>query len=424
MFYRLTDYLHFARMFGRNRRRQRVWGELYEQAIRSQTFKLPIATVVQLIPTEACNLRCPFCNQWGENGYFFDGVRPIQHMDEASLTKLMRDLSPRDSLISVHGGEPFVYKHLDTLLELLREQQFDVIFTTNGTLLKPRLKQLAKIRNLMFLLSIDGDEPAHDKVRGKGTFRKARAGMAELFDLRRQLGLPLPAVIISSVVCEWTTETLEKIYEVARDFNALAINYNFRWFLTEDVGLAYERHLQHEFGVKSSGAWRGWISANHEKHDYSSVEAALARVLKNRRRLSRPFVFTTPSQLRGSDYQTYFTDYLNTFGNESCFMPYYWARIHANGELIFCPGHPDIIAGNVFRDGLVNAFNSEMAIKFRKHMLTNRLPICNRCCGMYMTNPARSFEQKARRRLALPKQVNPHWPDMKRGDRMNKMFHD
>ena len=25
---------------------------------------------------------------------------------------------------------------------------------------------------------------------------------------------------------------------------------------------------------------------------------------------------TTPSQLRGSDYQTYFTDYLNTFGSD------------------------------------------------------------------------------------------------------------
>ena len=117
----------------------------------------------------------------------------------------------------------------------------------------------------------------------------------------------------------------------------------------------------------------------------------------------RPFVFTTPSQLRGSDYQTYFTDYLNTFGNESCFMPFYWARIHANGELIFCPGHPDIIAGNVFRDGFMESFNSDVAIKFRKHMLTNRLPICNRCCGLYMTNPARPFEQKARKRLGSTK---------------------
>jgi len=104
MSYHLTDYLHFARMYSRNRRRQRVWGKLYEASVRSRDFKLPIATVVQLIPTEACNLRCPFCNQWGENGYFFDGVRHVQHMNEESLIKLMRGLSPRDSLISVHGG--------------------------------------------------------------------------------------------------------------------------------------------------------------------------------------------------------------------------------------------------------------------------------------------------------------------------------
>ena len=409
--YRLTDYLHFARMYAGNQRRQRVWGKLYEASVRSQTFKLPIATVVQLIPTEACNLRCPFCNQWGENGYFFDGVRHVKHMDEGSLIKLMRGLSPRDSLISVHGGEPFVYKHIDTLLDLLREQQFDVMFSTNGTLLKRHLNQLAKVRNLIFLLSIDGDEQTHDKVRGKGTFAAARESIAELFELRRRLNEPLPAVIMSTVVCEWTTEVLERVYDVARDFNALAINYNFRWFLTEDVGHAYERHLKSEFGLKSSGAWRGWLSTNHEKHDYSNVAAALTRVLQKKRSFSRPFVVTTPSQLRGSDYQTYFTDYLNTFGNESCFMPFYWARIHASGELIFCPGHPDIIAGNVFNDGFMESFNSDMAIRFRKHMLTNRLPICNRCCGLYMTNPARAFEQKARKRLALPKQVTTHWPE-------------
>ena len=90
-------------------------------------------------------------------------------------------------------------------------------------------------------------------------------------------------------------------------------------------------------------------------------------------------------------------------------MPFYWARIHANGDLIFCPGHPDVIAGNVFRDGFMESFNSEMAVKFRKHILRNRLPICNRCCGLYMTNPARPFEQKARRRLGLPKDVAVHY---------------
>jgi MoaA/NifB/PqqE/SkfB family radical SAM enzyme len=169
--------------------------------------------------------------------------------------------------------------------------------------------------------------------------------------------------------------------------------------------------LQEQFGVKSSGAWRGWLSDHHDAHDYGRVAEALSRVLRQkRRRILPPYVMTTPSQLRGKDYETYFTDYLDTFGNESCFMPFYWARVHANGDLIYCPGHPDIIVGNVFRDGLMEAFNSEMSIKFRKHMLTNRLPICNRCCGLYMTNPARPYEQKARRKLGIPREVATHWP--------------
>ncbi len=407
--YTLADYFHFFQMYRRNQRRQRRWGSEFEAAVRDGSFKLPAATVVQLIPTEACNLRCPFCNQWGENGYFLSGVRHATHMDEQGLVRLLRGLSPVDSLISVHGGEPFAYKHTPTLLRLLRERQFDVMFSTNGTLLTPHLEALAQIKNLAFLLSIDGDEETHDRIRGQGTFARAREALAELFALRRRAGTPPPFVVMSIVVCEWTTEVLEKAYDVARDFQAFAINYNFRWFLTEKIGITYEKHLEREFGVKSSGAWRGWVSADHEKHDYGNVARALERVLRRKRfRLSPPFVVTTPSQLRGRDYEKYFTDYLNTFGNESCFMPFYWARVHANGDLIFCPGHPDIIAGNVFRDGFMASFNSEMAVKFRKHMLGNRLPICNRCCGLYMTNPARPFEQKARRRLGLPKEVNTH----------------
>jgi hypothetical protein len=90
--YTLSDYLHFFRLYRRNQQRQRNWGREFETAVRNESFKLPAASVVQLIPTEACNLRCPFCNQWGENGYFLNGVRHATHMDESSLVQLMRSL--------------------------------------------------------------------------------------------------------------------------------------------------------------------------------------------------------------------------------------------------------------------------------------------------------------------------------------------
>jgi MoaA/NifB/PqqE/SkfB family radical SAM enzyme len=408
--YTPADIGHFGRMWWRGWRRQRAWGRRYEASIRDGTYQLPAAAVVQLIPTEACNLRCPMCNQWGENGYFLSGAREVTHMDPDALSLLVHGLSPADSLISVHGGEPFAYKHMDVLLALLSERPFDVIFSTNGTLMERHLDGLARIRNLALLLSIDGDEAAHDRIRGEGSFRRAREGLAALFASRRRAGQPRPLVVMSFVVCEWNADVIERAYQVAQDLGVLALNYNMRWFLRQEIGLAYERHLEQEFGVRSSGAWRGWVS-NHPDHDYHGAAAALRQVLRRqRRRLLPPYVVTTPSQLRGDDFETYFSDYLNVFGNESCFMPFYWARVHANGDLIYCPGHPDIIAGNVFRDGFLAAFNSEVSVKFRRYILGNRLPICNRCCGLYMTNPARPVEQGARRRLGLDRRVTAHFP--------------
>ena len=409
--YTTHDYLHFARFYWRGRRRQQRWSKDFEASVRDGSFKLRAAAVVQLIPTEACNLRCPFCNQWGTNGYFLAGSRKVESIDQHAIIPLIERLSPVDSMINVHGGEPFAYKQIDNLLETLADRDFDVLITTNGTLMKSHLAAVARIRNLAFILSIDGDEETHDSVRGQGTFKRISEGLEALFDLRRELGLPLPLVIMSTVVCEWTTDVIERAYETASEQGVFMLNYNLRYFMPENAGVAYEKHLEEQMGVTSSGAWRGWVAPAHDQHDYRETVDRLRRLLMRKRlRVWPPYVVTGPSHLRRKDFDGWFSNYLNTFGNESCFMPFYWARIHANGDLIFCPGHPDVIAGNVFRDGFMESFNSAMAVSFRKHMLTNRMPICNRCCGLYMTNPARKFEQKARRNLGLSKKVMVHYP--------------
>jgi MoaA/NifB/PqqE/SkfB family radical SAM enzyme len=193
---------------------------------------------------------------------------------------------------------------------------------------------------------------------------------------------------------ESTTDVIERAYKTAKALGVFMLNYNLRYFMPESAGLAYEKHLQEELGVTSSGAWRGWISRAHEHHDYSETVSRLRRLLaRTRLRVLPPYVVTGPSHLRGKDFDRWFSDYLDTFGNESCFMPFYWARIHSNVDLIFCPGHPDVIAGNVFRDGFMESFNRKWRSDSAS-ISSQPLPICNRCCGLYMTNPARRFNKR------------------------------
>lgn len=141
--YTPRDYLRFARFYWRGQRRLRQWSNDFEASVRNGSYKLTYAAVVQLIPTEACNLRCPFCNQWGDAGYFLAGSRKVESIDEHAVTALIRSLSPRYSMINVHGGEPFAYKQIDTLLAALAERDFDVLITTNGTLMKGHLPAVA-----------------------------------------------------------------------------------------------------------------------------------------------------------------------------------------------------------------------------------------------------------------------------------------
>lgn len=414
--YRFSDYLHFGQMLWRHRARQSRWRREYETAVASGSFRLPFASNVTLIPTETCNLRCPMCNQWGEEGYFLRGAREAQHMEEAGLSRLVQGLDPATTLLSIHGGEPFAYRHIETLLEIAGERAFDVLITTNGTLMEKHLEPLARVKNLSLLFSIDGDQETHDRIRGAGNFQRSTEGLSALFELRRKWSLPLPLVVMSFVVCEWTTGHIETAYRVARKLGVFGLNYTMRYFLPAEAGQAYEKELRDFFGVQSSGAWRGWVSTSHEAHDYREGAAALARVLRRRRlSFSPPFVFVLPRNLKGSNLLRYFRDYSEVFGNESCFMPFYWARVHSNGDMIFCPGHPDIIVGNVFRDGFLEAFNSEKAVALRRHVLHSRLPICNRCCGLYITYDGRKHEQKARRALGLGTQIQ-GWSPSKRAE--------
>ena len=186
--YTARDYLHFAKFYWRGQRRQQRWSAMFETSVRDGSFKLPSAAVAQFIPTEACNLRCAFCNQWGDAGYFRAGARKVESMDSNSITSLITKLSPRDSMINVHGGGPFAYKQIDNLLGALAERDFDVLITTNGTLMRSHLPSVARIKNVAFILSIDGDEETHDRVRGKGTYAQIINNLHDLFDLRRQLG--------------------------------------------------------------------------------------------------------------------------------------------------------------------------------------------------------------------------------------------
>ncbi len=109
--------------------------------------------------TSKCNLRCPHC-------YFFRGKQPEDLPYEAWEAYFMKYRAQHISHAVLSGGEPTL--RLDIIR--LANAYFPILnIATNGLIKVP-----PEIRHTI-LISLDGQEATHDRIRGKGTFAKVLA---------------------------------------------------------------------------------------------------------------------------------------------------------------------------------------------------------------------------------------------------------
>jgi radical SAM protein with 4Fe4S-binding SPASM domain len=123
----------------------------------------PSLRYLELQITDACNLRCKHC-YIGDTGH--NELTPTQ------VNKVLREFELLQGLrVLITGGEPLVHNHFREINEMLPDFFLRKTLFTNGVLLdKEKLNEL-KVDEIQ--VSVDGLEPAHDRIRGPGTFKCA-----------------------------------------------------------------------------------------------------------------------------------------------------------------------------------------------------------------------------------------------------------
>jgi MoaA/NifB/PqqE/SkfB family radical SAM enzyme len=83
--------------------------------------------------------------------------------------------------VSIVGGEPLWHPDAREILEYCQKHELAIDIVTNGLLIdEVGADWLAAIERLSILVSLDGLEPVHDRIRGKGAFRKVDAAIRRL----------------------------------------------------------------------------------------------------------------------------------------------------------------------------------------------------------------------------------------------------
>jgi Fe-coproporphyrin III synthase len=142
------------------------------------------SNVIHIHPTLRCNLRCKHCYSSSapnlKGGIELELLKPfLEYAFETGF-----------NIVSISGGEPFLYDQLKDLLVESKKIGFRTQIASNGMLLKASKSQECLEYIDLIAISIDGTEEEHDQIRClKGAFKKTVEGIQILNDHQKPFGM-------------------------------------------------------------------------------------------------------------------------------------------------------------------------------------------------------------------------------------------
>lgn len=90
--------------------------------------------------TNYCNMNCKFCPKTN---------RRLQYMEIQDFKSIIEKIKGYTNTVYLHvKGEPLLHENLKEILEIARENNLDVVITTNGTMLKEKQEILKKAKSI------------------------------------------------------------------------------------------------------------------------------------------------------------------------------------------------------------------------------------------------------------------------------------
>lgn len=329
-----------------------------------------------------CNLRCTMCWWWGEKGIAFKLAQdrdPLitEELSTQEIFRIIDSVAKDKPSFYLAGGEPFIRKDTVDIIEYITGKGMSVVTNNNGTMLtEEKLQRLAKVKKLTINFSIDGTEEVHDRIRGKGTFKKTTDTIRRLVELR---GDSLyPAIKTNTTFSPWVAGHLDQLIQyLQNDVGVDAVRMQHLWFTDKAHAEEHKKMLHEIFGTSETGVDSHIISSFEPEY----VKALADEILKVQNTKYKKPVFIHP-QLTREQISRYYND-LNFTRAKRCYVAWGSVLVKANGDVMFCPDEwmNDFRLGNVRKESLEQMWHGEKARKFREELWQHKLfPACNRCC--------------------------------------------
>jgi MoaA/NifB/PqqE/SkfB family radical SAM enzyme len=314
--------------------------------------------------TDRCNLRCRMC-QYANSETAGYGLNRSGFM-ALDLFQRILDTCPGKPLIGLTGGEPLLHPQAVDFIREMKRRGFLCSLTTNGSFLQARAAELSESGLDLLVVSIDGDQETHDRIRSQGTYGKAVAGIREIMKQPDR-----PMVAISTVITDINYKNFGRTFSLAEELGVDLLNYQHLWIHSDEM-ISEVRDMPDN---PTSG--RILWQINPQKIDGEVVYEALQSIHRTKHRL---LIHEYPRLDRGQTH-IYYREPEQLVKVRSSRCAWQSMKIYPDGEVGICREYH---AGNVKDQPLREIWNNQKYRNFRRYLKENgTCAICSRCCLLF-----------------------------------------
>ncbi len=354
-------------------------GRLERRFLNGYSFK---PNLISINITGRCNLRCEMCMQpradagAGKSATVGGGKSELTPEQWRAVVDGAASARPA---FYFTGGEPLLYKGLDSVLEHVKRRGMIAALVTNGTVLARHAERLVEIGVDNVTVSLDGPEDVHDFIRSvPGSFRRATEGIRALQEARRRAALPYPAIKVNCVITPTSYSTLAETRQLVRDLGVDELNFQHPIFDTAENVALHNRVFPKAMGAESvpgqSKEEGEFYEGRFSEEQYAELERILQGILSDSGK--SPNVLFFP-EVASDQWKPYYLDLDYPF-QRRCRAPWTQMRLLADGTFEPCLHY---VVGNVLEAPLWELWNAPSMRHFRRALTRNQLfPACARCC--------------------------------------------
>jgi MoaA/NifB/PqqE/SkfB family radical SAM enzyme len=339
--------------------------------LRTAAGYAPLPWGIDLLLTDACNLRCTYCPITTDMNI----RRPSAMMDTQKALRFLDSVKPFKPMIRVFGGEPFLHPEWPRIFAAAVANGLPITVVTNGTRLVGKAEDL--VRSGLLAVGISVDPPnVNDAYRGKGVFDICERVVREINDAKERLGSSTPLIEIYSTVYEGTYASLRAWAETLRTWRIDTFRLQHQIWLRTAQRPVSERMIADAIG--DSTFFRSdvdtYCSDDMPNVDVDVLEGEL-RALES---TQYPFRLEFHPPLPVEEMMEFYRN--PDFRRETaraCTLISNYAFVDPRGRLYPCL---TLDMGNVFEQPFEDVWNGRKFRAFRRLLRREqRLPLCERC---------------------------------------------